>query len=329
MPGNDGCLDSGCCSFLGQANVNRQFPREFPSWSLPIVVATLLAGCGNSYSSAPGQVAATVNGEEIAVHRVRSAGAAATGLATVPGEAAVAALDRLIDQALLAQKASALRLERDAAVQREIEAAKQKILAQTYVDRSIQKQSIDQDDIVAFYRQHPLWFEQRRSYRLNELVASPGPAQLAAFRAKAAAGGRLEELVDWLQARQLPFLTIHSVKFAEQLPDDLLVRIAALKHGQTVLVDNPGSGDSLSVVQLLRAQPAPLSLEAARPFIASRLLDLEREKFARAKARQLRAAASIEYLGPFAEAKQAVSPPGEGAPGKHDNHFLKGFSGLF
>jgi len=310
--------------------VNRQFIRLSP----PIVIATLLVGCGNSFSSAPSQqIAATVNGEAIAVHRIKPAepaGAAGAGRTLAAGGGAVAALEGLIDQALLAQKAAAMRLERDAAVVREIEAAKQKILAQTYVDRSIPKQSISTDDIVAFYRQHPLWFEQRQSYRLNELVASPGPAEMAAFRARAADVCRLEELVDWLHARQLTFLMIHSVKFAEQLPDDMLVRIAGLKNGQTTVFDNPGVPDSLSVIQLLRTQPAPLTLTAASPFIASRLLELERERFARAKVRQLRAAASIEYLGPFAEARRAGSTQPDGqVAGKQDNYFLRGLSGLF
>lgn len=290
---------------------------------MPIFIAVVLSACGNSYSSAPGKIAATVNGEAIAVRQITPQ--------PRPGAAAVEALDRLIDRELLAQKAEEKRLDQDPAVVREIEAAKRKILAQTYVDRSVPKQRVNPDEIVAFYRQNPALFEQRRSYRLEELVTTVSPEHLAPFLAKVAGSSRLDGLEGWLLNRDLRYRRIDSIKFSDQLPTDVLLRLATLKNGQPAIFETPGQPNSLSVILVLQTQDAPLSLEEAKPLIADRLLEQKREAFARNKAKQLRESARIEYLGAFAEAKNSASPARaeqQPTPRANANQLLKAPSGV-
>lgn len=276
---------------------------EFFGISILAILAASLSSCDSSYGEAQDNVAATVNGEQIAVHQIQPAGQ--TPPSAAPGSAELAALDKLIDQELLAQKASALRLDRDPGVVREIAAARQRILVDRYVERSMTPAQVNQDEILDFYRENLALFEQRRSYRLSELVVTLGPENSRLFKAKAAGSSRLDELAEWLLNRKLPFTRINSIKFSEQLPHAVLPRIAALKEAQIAVLEAPGSTDTLSAIQVLQAQDAPLSLEEARPFIGGVLLEQKRQRFVQSRARQLRESARIEYLGSFAEAKHA------------------------
>ena len=82
---------------------------------------------------APRQVAAKVNGNEIAVEQLRRAVATRPA---APGEAKPSpaqVMDAMIDEELLAQKALSLKLERQAHVRAMIEAMRTRILAQAYM----------------------------------------------------------------------------------------------------------------------------------------------------------------------------------------------------
>ena len=276
---------------------------EFLGVSILVILAASLSSCDSSYGEMPENVAAVVNGEPIAARRIMPDGASTTPAA--PGPAELAALDLQIDQELLAQKASALRLDRDPAVLQELAMARQRILVDRYVELNMSPTQVNPDEILDFYREHLALFEQRRSYRLSELVVTVSPENSRRLRAKAAASSRLDELAEWLASQKLPFLRVNSIKFSEQLPHAVLPWIASLKTAQIAVLESPGNPGTLSAITVLQAQEAPLSLEEARPFITGVLLEQKRQRFVQAKARHLRAAARIEYLGAFAQARPA------------------------
>ena len=274
---------------------------EFLGVSILVILAASLSSCDSSYGEAPENVAAVVNGEPIAASPIRPDGAPGT-----PGPADLAALDAQIDQELLAQKASALRLDRDPAVQQELAMARQRILVDRYVELNMTPSQVNSDEVLDFYREHLALFEQRRSYRLSELVVTVSPENSRRLRAKVAGSSRLDELAEWLLSQKLPFFRVNSIKFSEQLPHAVLPRIAGLKATQIAVFESPGNPGTLSAIQVLQAQDAPLSLEEAGPFISGVLLEQKRQRFVQSRARQLRAAARIEYLGAFAQARPAT-----------------------
>lgn len=293
---------------------------------LVIALCLALASCDKKYNSAMGQVAARVNGEEIGALRITSPNGAAPG--NPVGRGTLEALDGLIDQELLAQKAMEIRLDRDPAVSMEIEAARHRILAQSYIDRNIADPVASQEEITSYYHDHPALFEQRRVYRFNELVAALDASHLAAFKSKLAAHSKLDELVAWLQSGKQPYHITTSVKFAEQIPASLLPRITAMANDQMVTFEGP---ETISVVQLLQSQEAPLALEEAKPQIEKLLLEQKRLAFSQSRAKQLRGQARIEYLGAFAGAKSGapVAPVStKQLADKANAHVLKGLSGL-
>ena len=89
------------------------------------------AGCERAAADRPAaQLVAKVNGTEISVQQVRTAGSAAS-----PASVAQA-LEKVIDRELLVQKALAAKLDRDPQVQQSIESARRQVLAQAYLERS-------------------------------------------------------------------------------------------------------------------------------------------------------------------------------------------------
>jgi hypothetical protein len=103
------------------------------------ILVVLLAGCGKqNASSTSSPVAARVNGDEISEQQVNQVTAR---LGQVAPEQALAAskqaVEQLIDQQLLVQKAVEGKLDRDLEVMNKLEAARRQILAQAYVEQLV------------------------------------------------------------------------------------------------------------------------------------------------------------------------------------------------
>lgn len=291
---------------------------------LLVVLATLaMAACDKDPG---GQVAARVNGEDIVFREVTHPGQVAAGaLPAAPSRAALEALDRLIDQELFAQKAQELRIDRDPAVILAIETARHQILADTYIDRSMRAVTPTADEISRFYQDHPILFAQRQIYHFEELIVPVGKEHVEAFRNLAADSQKIDDIVGWLRSRNMPYLRATSIKAAEQLPATVLPRLAAMKNAQIAIFED---GGTLSVVQMVQSQAAPLRLSEAEPRIAKWLLDEKRQAFIQAKARQLRDKAQIDYLGPFAKGNGAQPEPLPPPANNKDIHIIKGLSGV-
>lgn len=293
---------------------------------IAFAASLILAACGKDSVSAGSQIAARVNGKEIAAHRVDRLAGGIPG--QPPGAATLAALDRLIDQELLAQQAEEIRLDRDPAVQLEIETAKHQILARTYVERNTRSRLPTPGEIDKYYHDHPALFEQRCLYRFKELIAAVDAGHRESFRRSLAGNSRLDDVAGWLQANGQTFHLTTTVKFAEQVPAALLPRIAAMNIGEIAIFEAP---DSVSVLQLLQTQEVPLSQEEAKPLIENLLAEQKDQEFIQARTAQLRAQARIEYLGAFATPRGGTPPA---APVKQEQaaaagmHVVKGQPGL-
>ena len=273
-----------------------------------LTTTMLLGACGEGGGGkAATQVAAKVNKEEISVHQVNNALARVPNLSEAKSrEAKQQILERLIDQELLVQKAVDRKLDRDPKVMQTIEAAKQQILAQAYLDQTtaaaIEKPT--PEAIKAFYDQQPDLFKDRRVYRLNELVFSADAAQVEALKAEAAKNKSLQDITTWARTRNIRFAANSAIKPAEQLPLDYLARLGKMKDGDIMLV-TPAQGGAV-LVQVAAAQVSPMTEEQAQPFIAQFLTNRRRSELAAKEVKDLRQSAKIEYIGDFASA--AASP---------------------
>ncbi|MDP2030074.1 MAG: EpsD family peptidyl-prolyl cis-trans isomerase [Thiobacillus sp.] len=323
--------------------------QSFKKLVLPLMIAALVVGCGDKKDKAatdekaPTQVAAKVNGTEITVHQVNFALQRIPNLDKEQSKAASLQVVRnLVDQELLVLKAESEKLDRDPAVVQALEAARMQILAEAYMSRKLGAPVEPTDaEVTAYFNAHPELFAKRKIYRLQEISIKAPKDKQDAIRAQLAASKTLNDFGTWLKAEKYEVKAAQGVKPAEQLPLEMLPKLAAMPDGQAMLVNTP---DGLMVIVLAGSQAQPVTLEQAKPAIARLLQGQARQKAAKAELDALKAAAKIEYVGEFAEAgkepaaakpaeaaapaQPAAAPAAGAAPAADADAISKGVSGL-
>jgi EpsD family peptidyl-prolyl cis-trans isomerase len=299
----------------------------------------MIAGCGKGDDKKPAtQVAAKVNGDEISVHQINAAlsqGGAFTGDAKDAGRQV---LDRLIDQQLLVQKAIEAKLDRDPNVLTAIENARRQILSQAYIERTLADNTVPtNDEIKKYYADHPEIFGKRRLYRFQEVLAAiENDDQLRALQGQLGKNTNMSEVTSWLREKGIKYNMSFSMKASEQLPRNLLPKLATMKQGDVMFYP---AGNRALVVQLTGWQELPMSEAEAAPYIAQALLTQKRGEQAGEELKRLRTAAKVEYVGEYAKAAaapatdaQATAKPAPAKPAenaKSDSTLIdKGLTGL-
>ncbi len=323
--------------------------QGFKKLVLPLLIAALVTGCGDdkkeaaTEEKAPTQVAAKVNGTEITVHQVNFALQRIPNLDKDQSKAASLQVVRnLVDQELLVLKAEADKLDRDPMVLQALDAARQQILAEAYMSRKLGAPVEPTDaEINDYFNAHPELFTKRKIYRLQEISIKAPKDKREAIRAQLAASKTLNDFGTWLKAEKYEVKAAQGVKPAEQLPLDLVSKLAAMPDGQAMIVDAP---DGMTVVVLAGSQAQPVTLEQAKPAISRLLQQQARQKAAKAELDALKVAAKIEYVGEFADAgkepaaakpaeaaapaQPAAAPAAGAAPAADADAISKGVSGL-
>jgi len=326
--------------------------QGFKKWVLPLMVAALVVGCGDDKKEAatgekaPTQVAAKVNGTEITVHQVNFALQRIPNLDKNNSKAASLQVVRsLVDQEVLAQKALTDKLDRDPMVVQALEAARLQILAEAYMSRKLGAPvEPTANEVSDYFNAHPDMFAKRKVYRLQEISIKAPKDKQEAIRAQLAASKTLNDFAAWLKAEKLEAKVSQGVKPAEQIPLEMLSKLAAMPDGQAMIVNTP---DGVVVIVLAGSQAQPVTLEQAKPAITRLLQQQAREKAAKAELATLKAAAKIEYVGEFvdagkepaaaakpaepaaaAPAKPAAGPAAAATPAADADAISKGVSGL-
>jgi len=254
----------------------------------------LPAGCEKAVAERQGgQLAAKVNGTEISIHQLRAPAYAGAG----PAPADAGALERVIDRELLVQKALAAGLDRDPQVVQSIETARRQLLAQAWLERAAAAAAGGtRDEVRAFHAENPALFAERRIYRLRELLVSAPAEMIDVLRAESASARDLEEVAAWLRSRSAKYSVDSLTQPAEQLPLGFLPQLARMKPGEIAVFATPLGA---SVIQLVHAEPAPLTEQQAAPLIEQFLAGRKRLETAAAEVKRLREVATIEYVGEF------------------------------
>ena len=273
------------------------------------VVVLALAGCGDEAKDKPAtQTAAKVNKEEITVHQINFV--LQQQRRAVPEDQAASAsrvaLERLIDQELVVQKAEEQKLDRDPRVMQQLEAARRDVIARNYVERiAAGAPKPSPDEVKAYYDEHPALFSQRRIYTLQEIKIEAKPEQIEELRTRLAAAKNVSEFVDFLRGAGYPFAADQAVRAAEQLPIATLPTFSKMEDGQALINPTP-KGATVLVLAASRSQP--LGEDAARPYIEQFLLNERRRKVVADDMKALRATAEISYVGAFAADRPASAP---------------------
>jgi EpsD family peptidyl-prolyl cis-trans isomerase len=269
--------------------------------------AVMVSACGGGKDKPAGQAVARVNQDEITVHQINHLLGQQRGIKPDQVDAASRRiLERLIDQELALQKAQEQKLDRDARVVAQLEAARREILARAYLDRvgdAASKPSAE--DIRKYYTEHPALFAQRRIFQLQEINIEAKAEQLPQLRQALESAKNPAEFVNYLRDQSFKFSGSQAVRGAEQIPLNALPRLAALKDGQALFNEVPTGAN---VVVLVGSRAQPVDEAAARPVIEQFLVNDARRRLVADDMKAMRAAAKIEYLGKFASGpKPAVA----------------------
>src|SRR5205823_3212057 len=238
-------------------------------WSLAAALfcLALLAACGKSDDKKPAsQVAARVNSEEITVHQVNNVLARNPNLSPeLAARAKREIVERLIDQELAKEQAIEKKLDRSPAVVRAIEAAKDEILARAYLQQLAAAQAKPTaEEIRKYYAEHPELFAQRRLYMLEEIALARQEGIAAELRQRAAKARSMQEIGEWLKAREIQYAVNRGGRAAEQVPLETLPQLNKMKDGEIQVVE---LGERVNVIRVVATKPAPVDEASAAPRI--------------------------------------------------------------
>lgn len=265
----------------------------------------LLSGCGgdSSSSSSNTQVVAKVNGEEITIHQLNQL------LSTVKvpkgdyskEEVEKKALDSLIEKTLVLQAAKKAKLDREPKVLSAVEEAKNKVLIDRYVQRTLETVAMPTDEqIKAFYDNFPELFADRKMYVFTKLAISADPEKVDLIIDQVKDGRSIDDILKELDAQGITYKKMMEAKVEGKLPNPIMHFLSALQAGDIGYLKMT---DGLLVVELHKLLDQSLSLEDAKEVIVRQLLLEERKKASLNLVNSLKEAAEIEYVGQFAPKK--------------------------
>ncbi len=281
--------------------------RSAASLLAALPLALLLGACGGGKVEIPAaDVAAKVNGDPIGASQVANVVQMQRGIRPEQADSVgKAALERLIDQTLAAQKAQELKLDQNPKVAQQIEFARREAMARAYVEKvgdEVAKPSAEA--VKQYYDEKPALFKERRIYNIQELAIEARPEQVDMLRAELAKSPNINAFVEYLKTNSIRFAANQAVRPAEQLPLNMLDAFAKLKDGQAALVPTPTGAQ---VIVLAGSRLEPVDEVRARPAIEQFLTADAKRKRVEADIKALRAAAKIEYTAAAASAPAAAA----------------------
>lgn len=287
-----------------------------------------LSACSRSEGAAgqATQVAAKVGDSEISVHQINQV-LSRTPM-DEPSQAALQqasrqVLERLIDQQVAVNAATADNLHRTPEVIAQLEAARREVLARAYLQKfSGAAPKATPEDVARYYREHPALFAERRSFNLQEVRVPDAAAVLPELRTLVAQGQPLDAIAQHLSSQQVRFARINAPRTADQLPLDLLPQIHALQDGQTAVF---ASGNAATVVRVASSQPAHMNEAEATPIIERFLNNQHLNDTLQQEIKRLREATTVSYQGEFTA--PAANPAAPAAPAA-DTAIERGVQGL-
>jgi EpsD family peptidyl-prolyl cis-trans isomerase len=271
--------------------------------ALVVLAVFALAACGAKKEEAAkattSQVVAQVNKEEITVSQLnyalsRLGGIRQDELLKVKKEV----LDRLIEQDVLVQAAVTQKLDRETAVQQQLEAARREILSRAMAEKianSVAKPN--EQEVAAFYNENPDLFSKRRVYKFDEINIPIGVASRKDIATMLDAAKSLAAVGDGLRANKMDApISANVTRPAEELPIDLVPKLAKFKDGEVFRYNR---GQVQVVAKLVSSREVPVELEKAKPLIDRVLHTRKKTEVLPVEVKRLKDAAKIAYLGEF------------------------------
>lgn len=275
-----------------------------------------LTGCGGGDQKGdPTQVAARVNDQDVTVHQLNFRLQQARVRPEDSEEASKAFLNQLIDQELVVQKAVEQKLDKTPRVLQALEAARREVLARAYVEQvTMNPMRPQENQIKQYYHAHPELFSKRQVYLLQEFVLASVPQdKIEDVRRQALSAKSASDFANWVKSSEIKASSSAAQRPAEQIPMDLLTKLAALGDGSALVIQDKGS--AMRVLFRSASRSDPVDFERARPAIEQFLLNSTRRDTINENLQMLRSSAKVQYMGKFSGMKfqaDAASAPASG-----------------
>ncbi|MEY4882689.1 MAG: peptidyl-prolyl cis-trans isomerase, EpsD family [Pseudomonadota bacterium] len=270
---------------------------------MAVAASTLVIGCGKKDNTAT-QIVARVDGEEISVHQINTVLAKANGV--TPDNLPLAKrdiLEKLVNQQIAINEATAKKLDRLPEVVTAIENAKREILARAVFDQIAASQPKPTDDEAKkYYAEHPELFAQRRLFSLQEIALRKTTKDIELVRDKVATAKSMDEISAWLKDKGIEFTLNGGTRAAEQIPLEVLPKLHLFKDGQTGLLEGK---DAFFITRLVASRSAPIEEAQALPRIKVFLYNQRGGEAVKVEQAALKVKAKVEYLGEFAGGEAA------------------------
>lgn len=276
---------------------------------LTLLISTLLiGGCSKKENKdskkSNDQVVAKVNGEEITIHQVNFQLSRMGQMSQEQAKlASKQVLASLVTQEILKQKALEAKLDQDPMILQALALSKDQLLSQAYLQKTIEKTpKASTSEIDSFYKEHPELFENRRVFRLQELVVNISKDKFAETEASLKAIKGINEVATWLRDNNYPFTVNSNVKAAEELPMAILNKLQGLKDGEMMFVPND---KTFNILQISASQTQPISRSKATPIIEQYFFNQNKNNLAKKEMIALNEKAKIEFVGAFSDMKKS------------------------
>lgn len=280
--------------------------RSNPCLLAWLTAATLaLTACSDTApEQAPSQVIARVNKVEITMlqfnHALQTMGVA------VPSETVRREVTRkLIDREIAVQAANEAGMDKVPEVLLQLEEARREVLARAFAERIAGRATPPTtEEAERFYRSNPALFSERRIYRLREAALSVEIQHIDEIKRLLSEQASLNEVSEWSRGQDIAFNEQIVIRAAEQLPIEALPRLQKASTGDTVIFESPRG---ILVYEVLDAQAAPVSWEAARPIVLDHLARQVGKREVEARIGALRSMAVVTYADGFSPFGAAVA----------------------
>lgn len=274
--------------------------KSFHTIGLVALMAVALVACDKNDEKKPStQIVAKVNDVEITMHQINRVvkgmqRVSVDNVASVRREA----LEKLIDQQIIVEKAQKENLDRTPDVIMAIEAAKKEILAKAYIQKLVMNSSkTKSSDIKEYFNEHPALFSERRIFNFEDIGFKRVAEIMPELRAEVAQQKPMSEIAAWLREKGVKYTGGTYLRPAEQIPLTILPRMQFAKAGEVLLIE---IDNAVHLIHVIKYEESPIDLAAATPFIKSYFINTNGKQLITDKLKQFRKEAKVEYVGEYA-----------------------------
>jgi EpsD family peptidyl-prolyl cis-trans isomerase len=217
-------------------------------------------------------------------------------------------LEALIDLHLIDKAAREAGLDKEPGVVAAIAQAERQLLAGAYAENKFKNLAKPSDEeIAAYFNNHPELFSQRKLFRIQELDLAVGHERLAEIESQLKQSRSLGDFAAWLKQRGIHGNSAVAVKAADQMSPELLSRLLQMKDGQVSI--KLGRSGHVLVHMLQGSQLQPVTLEQARAAIERFLIAEKRKQTLDGDVKKLRESNKVEYSAGYGPAAVPSNQP--------------------